>query len=180
MEQSGTYSKLRHSFENKKAIVKEEAEKWIVRALAKDLLHKTVQRHREEKLPELMTSIAYFLQDLHLACITMSIYQMISSRLSWSDMMEQSFCRRAKSSNLGTTVFIDTTSDYKNINKQVNLPIIMDDSFVHFDHRRTSNTISLLNELKEENQVIYFTCHEHMANSYQSQNMVNLSQINVS
>lgn len=181
MEQSGTYSNLRHSFENKKAIVKEEAEKWMVRALAKDLLQKTVQRHREEKLPELLTSITYFFTRLtskmyHNVYLPSDKQSFIVERHDGTKFFAEELSQ-ATSEQLYLSIRL---AIIKNINKQVNLPIIMDDSFVHFDHRRTSNTISLLNGLKEENQVIYFTCHEHIANTYQSQNMVNLSQINVS
>jgi uncharacterized protein YhaN len=181
MEQSGTYSNLRHSFENKKAVVKEEAEKWIVRALAKDLLQKTVQRHREEKLPELMTSITYFFTRLtsnayHNVYLPNDKQSFIVERHDGTKFFAEELSQ-ATSEQLYLSIRL---AIIKNINKQLNLPIIMDDSFVHFDQRRTSNTIQILNELKEENQVIYFTCHEHVANSYQSQNMVNLSQINVS
>lgn len=177
MEQSGTYSKLRHAFENEKAKVKDETEKWIVRALAKDLLQKTVHRHREEKMPELLASITYYFQ-----LLTSNSYQKVILPVE-----KQSFIVERQD---GVKFFAEELSQataeqlylsirlaiIKNINSQLQLPVIIDDSFVHFDQRRTSNTLKLLHELKKEQQVIFFTCHHHIATSSQSENMVNLSE----
>ena len=38
--------------------------------------------------------------------------------------------------------------------------IILDDSFVDFDEANLSIIKEVLNKLKEEYQIIYFTCHE--------------------
>lgn len=176
MEQSGTYSKLRHAFENERAMVKDEAEKWIIRALAKDLLQKTVHQHREEKLPELLASITYYFQ-----LLTSNSYQKV-----YLPIEKQSFIVERQD---GVKFFAEELSQataeqlylsirlaiIKNINSQLQLPVIIDDSFVHFDHSRTSNTLKLLHELKKDQQVIFFTCHHHIAESAQPENMVNLS-----
>lgn len=41
--------------------------------------------------------------------------------------------------------------------------IILDDPFVNLDKKRTERAISFLNEVAEDYQVIYFTCHESRA-----------------
>ncbi len=175
LEQSGTYSKLRHAFENEKAVIRDEAEKWVIKALAKDLLQKTVQRHREEKLPALLSSITYYFKKL-----TSNAYKQV-----FLPSQKQSFLvERQDGMKFLAEELSQATSEQlylairlaiiKNINAQLNLPIIIDDSFVHFDHRRTSNTLLLLHELKQDNQVIFFTCHQHIATSSQSEHMVNL------
>jgi uncharacterized protein YhaN len=38
-------------------------------------------------------------------------------------------------------------------------PIILDEPFAHFDDDRLTNTLDILNKIKEERQVILFTCH---------------------
>lgn len=177
IEQSGTYSKLRHAFENEKAMIKEEAEKWIIRALAMDLLQKTVHRHKEEKLPELLSSITYYFQ-----LLTSDSYQCV-----YLPVEKQSFVVERQD---GVKFYAEELSQataeqlylsirlaiIKNINSRLNLPVIIDDSFVHFDHLRTSNTLKLLHELKKDYQVIFFTCHQHLASQSQSEHMVNLSE----
>lgn len=39
-------------------------------------------------------------------------------------------------------------------------PIILDEPFAHFDDDRLLNTLDMLNKIKEERQVILFTCHK--------------------
>ncbi|MFM8474796.1 MAG: ATP-binding protein, partial [Planctomycetaceae bacterium] len=46
----------------------------------------------------------------------------------------------------------------------VELPLVMDDLFVNFDQERTDAAADCLIELaKEGQQVLFFTCHEHIA-----------------
>ena len=44
-----------------------------------------------------------------------------------------------------------------------NLPLLLDDLFVHFDDGRTSAGLQLLEELSESMQVLLFTHHERVA-----------------
>jgi DNA repair ATPase len=48
--------------------------------------------------------------------------------------------------------------------KQI-LPILIDDSFVNFDHGRTENIIKLLEQLAQESQIIIFTARKSLANA---------------
>lgn len=43
------------------------------------------------------------------------------------------------------------------------LPLIMDDILVNFDEQRARNTLEVLLDLPDEIQVLFLTCHEHMA-----------------
>ncbi|MFC4714009.1 ATP-binding protein [Planococcus dechangensis] len=45
-------------------------------------------------------------------------------------------------------------------------PILMDDPFVHFDRRRGTQVIKLVEELQTDHQFIYFTCHEAMLDAW--------------
>ncbi|MGM7719322.1 AAA family ATPase [Metabacillus sp. Hm71] len=179
MEQSGMYSHLRHAFENEKAVVREYAEQWVIRALAKDLLNQTVERHRKTKLPALITYI-----ELYFKKLTSNKYRHV-----FLPENKQSFIVERKD---GISFYAEELSQataeqlylsirlalIKSINEQIRLPIMIDDSFVHFDHQRTANSVKLLQELKQENQVIYFTCHQHMAKSALFHHVINLSEIN--
>lgn len=51
----------------------------------------------------------------------------------------------------------------------VELPLVMDDLFVNFDQERTEAAADCLIEVaKEGQQVLFFTCHEHIAHLFQS------------
>lgn len=50
----------------------------------------------------------------------------------------------------------------------VELPIVMDDLFVNFDEERTSAAVDCLIEIAGEGQqVLFFTCHQHLAEMFQ-------------
>jgi uncharacterized protein YhaN len=181
IEQNGTYSRLLHSFENEKAVVREYAEQWVVRALAKDLLNQTVERHREVRLPALLAYIEDYFKRL-----TSNTYQHV-----YLPNNKQTFIvERADGIRFFAEELSQATAEQlylsirlalvKTINEQITLPIIIDDSFVHFDHQRTANIMQLLQELKQENQVVYFTCHQHIAKTYHAENVINLSEVQVS
>jgi uncharacterized protein YhaN len=180
IEQSGTYSKLRHSTENEKAVVREYAEQWVVRALAKDLLNQTVERHREVRLPALLAYIEEYFKKL-----TSNKYKHVflpnnkqSFIVERSDGM-RFFAEELSQATAEQLYLSIRLALVKTINEQFHLPIMIDDSFVHFDHHRTANIMQLLQELKQDNQVIYFTCHQHISKTYHSSNMVNLSELYV-
>ncbi|QNF28277.1 ATP-binding protein [Metabacillus elymi] len=180
IEQSGTYSKLRHATENEKAVVREYAEQWVVRALAKDLLNQTVERHREVRLPALLAYIEKYFKKL-----TSNKYKHVflpnnkqSFIVERSDGM-RFFAEELSQATAEQLYLSIRLALVKTINEQFHLPIMIDDSFVHFDHHRTANIMQLLQELKQDNQVIYFTCHQHISKTYHSNNMVNLSELYV-
>jgi uncharacterized protein YhaN len=54
-------------------------------------------------------------------------------------------------------------------------PIIIDDSFVNFDKKRTKRVIELLREYTG-NQVLLFTCHDHLLKEFQSGEVFNLNR----
>lgn len=180
IEQNGTYSKLLHGFEAEKTVVKEYAEQWVVKALAKDLLNQTVERYRKDRLPALLAHIEKYFNKL-----TSNKYK----RVFLPDDKQSFIVEREDGINFFAEELSQATAEQlylsirlalvKTINEQVNLPIIIDDSFVHFDHQRTANMLQVLQELKQENQVIYFTCHEHIARKFQVENLVNLSELYV-
>ncbi len=43
------------------------------------------------------------------------------------------------------------------------LPLLLDDLFVHFDERRLTQSLPVLEDLSEIRQLILFTCHRHIA-----------------
>jgi uncharacterized protein YhaN len=152
----------------------------MIRALAKDLLNQTVERHRELRLPTLLTYIEDYFKKL-----TSNKYQHVylpnnkqSFIVERTDGM-RFFAEELSQATTEQLYLSIRLALVKTINEQINLPIIIDDSFVHFDHQRTANIMQLLQELKQENQVIYFTCHQHIAKKYDTENVVNLSELYV-
>ncbi len=46
--------------------------------------------------------------------------------------------------------------------KGVNLPLVLDDTLVNFDHRRARQAVRLLQEMSATHQLLLFTCHPHI------------------
>lgn len=49
---------------------------------------------------------------------------------------------------------------------QFDLPLLIDDAFVHFDQKRTTQSLYLLEQLSKEQQVIFFTCKKEIADQF--------------
>jgi uncharacterized protein YhaN len=41
-------------------------------------------------------------------------------------------------------------------------PVMMDDIAVNFDEKRTKRTLSLIEEIAQDRQILFFTCHAHL------------------
>jgi uncharacterized protein YhaN len=46
------------------------------------------------------------------------------------------------------------------------LPLLLDDILVNFDHQRADAAIRVFSQLAERQQIIAFTCHEHLRNRF--------------
>src|SRR5699024_11307815 len=48
------------------------------------------------------------------------------------------------------------------MSEKYSVPFLIDDAFVHFDHKREKAVFLLLEEISKEQQVILFTCKKHL------------------
>ncbi|KXH79299.1 AAA family ATPase [Sporosarcina sp. HYO08] len=55
-------------------------------------------------------------------------------------------------------------------------PLLMDDPFVHFDHERIAQIITLIESLQDQHQFLYFTCHQTMKEKWEDANILNASE----
>ena len=55
------------------------------------------------------------------------------------------------------------------------LPIMMDDTFVNFDDRRTEQVLSLLKQIgQEEHQILFMTCHQKIKEPFTSHEVISI------
>jgi len=51
----------------------------------------------------------------------------------------------------------------------IEMPVVLDDVLVNFDHRRTEAAVAMLQKLAESGrQILMFTCHDHIAEMFRS------------
>ncbi|MBD1383374.1 ATP-binding protein [Metabacillus arenae] len=180
IEKSGLYSTLRHQYEQEKQIVKEQAEKWGVLSITKDLLLKTIDYHRQVRLPNLVKEASLFLKEL-----TGGEYQqiylpeteenIIAERMDGIRFYGQELSQ-ATSEQLyvALRLALACTLDHDQI-----MPLVIDDSFVNFDKTRTNHMVKLLEKLSVDRQIIFFTCHEHLIQLFNKKKVLSMELIPV-
>ncbi|MFC0272072.1 AAA family ATPase [Metabacillus herbersteinensis] len=181
LAQSGTYSQLRHSYEQNRSEVKEVAKKWAVLAIAKDLLLKTIEFHREVRLPQLLRKAEQYFERLTSGQY-LSLYlpehgqTFIVERKDGLRFFAEELSQATAEQLYVAIRFALSHAITQSENK---LPIIIDDSFVNFDQTRTIKILSLLREMSADQQIIFFTCHKHYLSSFSAESVIFLENKDV-
>ncbi|WP_409291730.1 AAA family ATPase [Peribacillus sp. SCS-37] len=176
LEEGGTHSELLHRFQEKKSAFREEAKKWGEYALAQSLLKRTVSRFMDEKLPRVLKKAESYLSYLTEGSYT-AIHMKDESRgvlLQHKSglMYEASEVSRGTAEQAYTAIRLALAL---HASQEESFPIIIDDGFVNFDQKRTERVLGLLKELKDEHQIIFFTCHSHIASAFKAGSVITLS-----
>lgn len=171
LEDGGGYTELLHTYKQEKSELEMEAKEWARFALAKAMLKQTVDRFRNEHLPNMLHRA-----EEYLSFLTDGSYIRIIPKEDSSGFVIERKDRimfQANELSQATTeqVYVSlrlalAVTLYKNLT----FPIIIDDSFVNFDHVRTGKVMELLKNMKD-NQILFFTCHQHLL-TYFNENQV--------
>lgn len=137
--------------------------KYLAYVLASQIITRALDIASGERLPKmLVASQEYF------TLLTNGNYQAINFGKTIkvtdrnSKKIEIKYLSRATKEQL---YFALKLSFAKQIQDEINLPILIDDSFVNFDHGRTENIMKLLEQLLQENQIIIFTARKALADA---------------
>lgn len=177
LEEGGVYTELLHKFRQVQSELELEAKDWAKYALAKDILKNTVNRFKEERLPEMLNKAQE-----HLSFLTDGSYLHILPKSDSSGFLierNDHILFEANELSQATTeqVYVSLRLALATtIYKKYPFPIIIDDSFVNFDHIRTAKIIELLKKLKD-NQILFFTCHQHLLSYFDKENVLELQKI---
>lgn len=176
LEEGGTYTELLHKYKHLKYELEEQAKIWGTYAIAKHMLTKTIERYKNEKLPTLLQKAEGYLNFL-----TMGSYIRIHTKKDEvsgfmierkdatffeGDELSQATMEQVYVSirlALATTLF-----------EKTKFPIIIDDSFVNFDQNRTERMLQMLSTIKEEHQILFFTCHSHLLKYFDESQIIEL------
>lgn len=173
LEEGSTYGDLLHEWELKKSKVREQVKKWAAYATAKTVLTKTKQYYHDVQLPRILQKAeAYFVY------LTGGQYVKIFS----PSETEPFIVERLDGIRFDSQELSQATAEQLYLSLRFALaqtfehdyPFIIDDSFVHFDARRTERTIELIKEIAKDRQVIFFTCHTHVLSLFAENQVINL------
>lgn len=175
IEEGGLYSELLHQFKQKKYELEEDAKEWAVLNLARNILEQTIEKYKNVHLPRMLSKAEEFLSFL-----TDENYQKILLQQSGPGFLivrKDQMIFEANELSQATTeqVYVAirlalATTLYE----KYHFPIIIDDSFVNFDAKRTQKVIDLLRQLKQ-NQILFFTCHQHLLKFFKKDELLYLN-----
>lgn len=177
IEDSGTYSELKYKFEMKRAETKKMAQKWAVYAVAKDLMQKTVDYHRANRMPKMLEKAEGYFRFL-----TGNQYTSImlpEEKTSILAKRRDGVYFHAEELSQGTAEQLYAAIRFalvEQMSERIKLPIMIDDSFVNFDHERLERSIQLIRQLSKKYQVLLFTCHRHIVDAFHEQEIITLSE----
>ncbi|WP_026583976.1 ATP-binding protein [Bacillus sp. J33] len=169
LEEGGTYAELLHKFALLKSEFEEEAREWAKYAAAKDILEKTISSFKNERLPKMLKKAEEFL-----SCLTDGVYTRIFPKEEGAGFLIESktgavFEAKELSQATAEQIYVSfRLALATTIYGKYPFPIIIDDSFVNFDHIRTERIITLLKNLPDR-QVLFFTCHKHLLPYFQEE-----------
>ncbi|RKP54327.1 hypothetical protein D7Z26_13275 [Cohnella endophytica] len=140
------------------------AGRYAVLSIADRLIVRTKAIFEEEKQPEvLLRASRYFSQMTNRAYVRIVAPGDTKALLAETEdrkLLDSSFLSRGTQEQLYLSMrfaLCDAASP------EHPLPLLLDDLFVHFDERRLSRTLPVLEELSRTRQIILFTCHRHVA-----------------
>lgn len=181
LESGATLSSLIQQQQELIAEVEEAGRRWIVLRLAQQVLEKTRESYEAQRQPGVIRDAsAYF------ARMTKGKYPRIFSPIGEQRLiverrdgvrLEPGFLSRGTKEQLFLSLRFALM---KACEKSETLPILLDDIFVNFDEERTLSGILALEDLTREHQILFFTCHSHVAKSIQARlpkaSWINLNQ----
>ncbi|MCM3717508.1 ATP-binding protein [Fictibacillus phosphorivorans] len=159
--EDGSYSEHLHRYE----LLKDEwnllVKKWASMRLAQHALQKVKEDYQKTKLPAVLeTSSVYFSK------ITEGEYQSIiftdANELIVLKADGTRFYPHELSRGTAEQVYLAIRLAVAANAGPDEFPIFMDDIAVNFDQNRTRRTLSLIQEIARDRQVLFFTCHAHL------------------
>lgn len=164
IEDGGEYDDHLQKLEFQKAQFQDYALEWGTYAVALHLLKKTKERFRNERLPKVVRlATEYFAQ------MTNEKYRSIIVPIDGETFYVESCdgvhflpheLSRGTQEQLYLSLRFALISAYPS---PFPFPILLDDIFVHFDNERREQAFQLLHQLAQTHQIIFFTCHEEIA-----------------
>lgn len=171
-------SRQLQQFEMKKAELEEAALEWGARKLLISAIEQMISNLKEHRLPEVLQLASKLFQELTSNRYTAIIsteegrFEAVTVEGIHYHMVELS--QATKEQAYVSMRFALA----KVLQEQAPFPLILDDPFVHFDYERFDHMMQWMNQLQQEHQILYFTCHkDRLASSSSSAHIIHVSAL---
>ncbi|ARA84970.1 AAA family ATPase [Bacillus paralicheniformis] len=179
LEESGAVSELAYQTGMQKERVAELAKKWAAVKLIRQAVKNKIDEHKKVRLPKLLQTAETLLNPL-----TAGQYE----KIYFSETDESMMVMRKDGAIFYAHELSQATCEQLYLairfalalshQKEVKLPFQLDDSFVHFDEERFKQVLNILKKLSgEEQQILYFTCHEHVREAFHDEDVILLPPV---
>ena len=163
LETGGTYTEILHAYKQLKIEFEEDGKEWGKYAAAKQLLAHTVKQYKNQHLPKMLKKA-----EEYFAFLTEGNYIHIIPKDKGAGFLVESkehLFFEANELSQGTAEQLYAAirlALVQTFYAKYKMPIMIDDSFVNFDRKRTGRVMALLKSF-QQNQLLLFTCHPHIA-----------------
>lgn len=153
------FSERMHQFEVEKASLHALAKQWATYQVARSTLEQAKQSYMETHVTEVVNRTAE-----HFSFLTNNRYQMIyidaaTDTLTVRDRNHIEYMVDELSKGTRDQLYISLRlAMSERIHEKTPYPFLFDDSFVHFDQKRTERMIQLIVQIARREQVLLFTC----------------------
>ncbi|MFD1707320.1 AAA family ATPase [Siminovitchia sediminis] len=176
LEEGGTYTEKLHLFRHNRFLFNEKARKWAELAVADHLLKKIMKKYKEGRFPKVIRKATEYFSFL-----TDEEYIRIHVKTDGTLEVERKdrilFAPHELSRGTGEQLYISIRLGLVDVLKEeFPFPIIIDDGFVNFDHKRTKKVLQLIEEISSDIQVLLFTCHRHMAQQFSNEQIIQIHE----
>lgn len=168
LEVGGEYSELLQEYANLKSETQILVDEWAAYKIATELIERTLTEARKDRFPATIRDTAYFF-----SLLTKDNYQnvflkdeTITVQRKDGTLFEASELSQATAEQLYVALrfaFVKNASDL------IQLPLLIDDGFVNFDHQRKKEMYHLLEKISEDIQVFYFTFDESVTDVFRKE-----------
>ena len=163
------YTEKLQLHEEQLASFQQVAGQWAVRAFCLKLFNKAKEVYEREKQPGVLRKASdYFalITDQQFTRVMAPIGEKrIMVERANGEVVDTAFMSRGTAEQLYLAMRFALADEYTS---KVSLPIVMDDIFVNFDAVRLQNTLRLLKNVCERQQIILFTCHPQVSEALAS------------
>ncbi|WP_368654509.1 AAA family ATPase [Ornithinibacillus sp. 4-3] len=161
IEASETYSNSIHQFQMEKEKLYELTRKWAVLKIANEVLQETKREYRDKYLTDIIERTTVFFSRLTGEKYVKIIAPKEAEKFKVIDQKGTIFIVDELSKGTIDQLHISLKLAISQVmSEYFQLPIIIDDAFVHFDGERAKKMFDILRMISKQQQVLYFTCQE--------------------
>ena len=140
-----------------------DAQRWAVLTIARDIFERTREEFQQERQPALMLSASKYLSKLTLGRYT-SVRAVIGEKEQDLQVIDgEGQTKRANELSRGTAEQLFLAMRFALIEEYAKnaepMPVVLDDILVNFDPERAKAACKVIIDLSEQFQVIFLTCH---------------------